>query len=172
MAEGISQYKLFTQNIYCIDASSLVNIFRHVGIPYPPYPEDVFPSLWEKLSNLIKQGRIISHITVYNKLKDKGDKLAEWCKINKKIFKDIDECQLEKIEEIRTKYDRQYWQIQIDREGDEWEDPWIIALAICEEALIVTDEKNTSNRIPYIANHFSIKSINLMNFFREIDLKL
>lgn len=158
-------------SIYCIDASSLINLFRHGGLPYPPYPEDVFPSLWKMISDLIKQGMIISHITVYNKLKDKDDKLAKWCKINRNIFKDFDECQLEKIKEIEPKYDTQYWQTHIDREGDEWEDPWIIALAICEDAIIITDEKNTPNRIPYIANHFSLKSINLMDFFREIKLK-
>lgn len=46
MAKQKSQLRLFSERIYCIDASSLINIFRHGGLHYPPYPEDVFPSLW------------------------------------------------------------------------------------------------------------------------------
>ena len=55
---------------------------------------------------------------------------------------------------------------------EEWADPWIIALAICEEAIIVSDERNSPDRIPYIASRFGITTLNLLDFFRDIRLEL
>ncbi len=52
-----------------------------------------------------------------------------------------------------------------------WADPWLIALSICEDAIIVTDEKNSSNRIPYIATAFQKQCMNLLDFFKAIGIK-
>ena len=83
--------------IYCIDSSSLINLFRH-------YPRDIFPSLWEKLDKIIKNGQIISHITVFREISRKDDEIKKWCQNHKSIFKDIDECQINQIREIRKQY--------------------------------------------------------------------
>jgi len=149
--------------IYCIDSSSLINLFRH-------YPRDIFPSLWEKLDKIIKNGQIISHITVFREISRKDDEIKKWCQNHKSIFKDIDECQINQIREIRKQYSESHWQAGMNRE--EWADPWIIALAICEEAIIVSDERNSPDRIPYIASRFGITTLNLLDFFRDIRLEL
>jgi len=166
------QLKLFKTKTYCIDASSIINLFRHHGLPYPPYPKDVFEGLWEKLDKIIKNGALISHITVLKEVEKRDDEAKKWCHRYKKIFKDIDNCQIEKIPQIKTKYSKSHWQAETNRKGQEWADPWVIALAICEEAIIISDEKNTPSRIPYIANHFEITTLNLMDFFKDIGLKL
>lgn len=77
-----------------------------------------------------------------------------------------------KKEEIKTRYSRSHWDAEINN-NQEWSDPWVIALAICEEASIITDEApDKPDRIPLIANSFGIKTYNLMDFFRLIGLKL
>jgi len=73
------------------------------------------------------------------------------------------------MEKIR-KYDRNYWDTSINN-NTEWADPWLIALSICEDGIIVTDEKPTSNHIPYIANHFNRQCLNLIDFFKKIGIK-
>ena len=52
-------------------------------------------------------------------------------------------------------------------------DPYLIAMAICNEATIITQEHKTkANRIPPIAAHFGIRSLNLLEFFQELKIKL
>jgi hypothetical protein len=166
------QQSLFKSKIYCIDASSIINLFHPRGAPYPPYPFDVFEGLWQKLEQIIKNGQLISHTTVFKEVSERDDDAKKWCKKHKNIFKDIDDCQIEQIEIIKTKYSKSHWEAEINRKGQEWADPWIIALAICEDAIIVSDERNSPDRIPFIASHFEIRTLNLMDFFKDIGLKL
>jgi hypothetical protein len=166
------QQSLFKSKIYCIDASSIINLFRHPGLSYPPYRADIFEGLWTKLDQIIEKGELISHITVLKEISKRDDEAKEWCKNHKKIFREIDNCQKKQIEKIKTKYSKSHWDAEINRKGQEWADPWIIALAICEEAIIVSDERNSPDRIPYIANHFGINTLNLMDFLKDIGLKL
>ena len=159
------QQRLFQVPIYCIDASALINITR-----YPGYPKEVFPTIWEKLEAMVEKGELISHIEVYEEVKKRKDPIYEWCKQKKCMFKDIDDCQIIEFEKIRTQYDPDYWNNEISK-GGPWADPWLIALSICEDAILVTDEKYTRNRIPYIANHFKRQCLNLINFFKKIGIK-
>lgn len=171
MGKG-KQASLFKTETSCIDASSISNLFRHGGLPYPPYPRDIFEGLWVKLEELIQKGQIISHETVLKEIEKRDDEAKRWCYTHKGIFKNVDDCQIEKPPEIRTKYSKSHWEAEINRKGQEWADPWIIALAICEEAIIISDEVYKPDRIPYIANHFGIRTLNLMDFLREVGLKL
>jgi hypothetical protein len=166
------QPSFFKFKVYCIDTSSIINLFRHSGLPYPPYRADIFEGLWTKLDQIIKNRNLISHITVFEEISKRDDEAKRWCEKYKWIFRDIDDCQINLINEIQTKYTKDGWEREISRKGQEWADPWIIALAICEDAIIVSDEKHSSDKIPYIANHFGINTLNLMDFFRDIGLKL
>jgi hypothetical protein len=157
------QKRLFPR--YCIDASALINLTR-----YPGYPRDIFPAIWEKLENMVKRDELISHIEVYKEIEKRKDPIYQWCKKHKKMFKDVDDCQIRELENIQHQYDPGYWNNEINK-GGPWADPWLIALSICEDAIIVTDEKNTPNRIPYIANHFNSQWLNLIDFFKRIGIK-
>jgi hypothetical protein len=166
MIEMEKQQRLFPVSLYCIDASALINITR-----YPGYPRDLFPTIWEKLENMVKRGELISNMEVYEEIKKRQDSIYQWCKQNKSMFKDIDDCQSKEFENIKTKYDSNYWNTEINKPGP-WADPWLIALSICEDtAFIVTDEKNTPNHIPYIANHFNKQCLNLIDFFKKTGIK-
>ena len=159
------QAPLFHRKIFCIDACALINLTR-----YPGYPRGVFPTIWEKLEEMAKSGELISHIEVYKEIKDKNDQIDHWCRKNKSIFKDVDECQQNKFESVKTQYNPDYWKRKIS-EDHPWADPWVIALSICEDAIIVTDENNNENHIPYVANHFDRKCLNLIDFFKIIGIQ-
>lgn len=159
------QHRLFPVSLYCIDASVLINISR-----YPGYPRDVFPTIWKKLEDMVKNDELISHIEVYREIEKKKDVISEWCRQNKNMFKEIDDCQITEFENIKKQYEQNYWDNEINKEGP-WADPWLIALSICEDAILVTDERNTHNHITYIANYFNRQCLNLIGFFKKIGIK-
>jgi hypothetical protein len=46
-------------------------------------------------------------------------------------------------------------------------------MAICEQAIVITQEHKTKlNRIPPIAVQFGVRSLNLLEFFQEMKIKL
>ena len=142
------ELELFPKIVYCIDTSSLINLI-------PPwkkdvYRRDVFPTIWEKLESMIKNEELISPLEVYKEIKVGQDEIYKWCKNNKKMFNDIDECQGQKLKDIKKQYDKKYWENEIRK--PRWADPWVIALSICERAIIVADEKNVPNRMNEIGN--------------------
>ena len=161
----MKQRRLFPIPIYCIDASALINLTR-----YPGYPKEIFPAIWDKLENMVKRGELISPEEVYKEIEAGGDSISQWCKQNKKMFKDIDDCQTQELNEIEKNYDPNYWKTQMNKDTP-WADPWLIALSICEDAIIVTDERNSPNHIPYIAKFFRKRCLNLLDFFKEIGIK-
>lgn len=153
--------ELFPKTVYCIDSSSLINL--------KPFRKDVFPTIWRKLEDMIKSGELISPMEVYGEIEIGKDIIHNWCKGNRAMFRDMDECQIQKLQEIKGQYDKQYWENEINK--PKWGDPWVIALCICEEAVIVADEKNTRNRIPAIASAFGLEYIELIDFFKAIGIK-
>jgi len=155
------QRKLFQETVYCIDTSSLINL--------KPFRRDVFPTIWSKLESMIKNGELIAPMEVYGEIEAGKDKTYDWCKSNKELFKDIDECQIQKLQEVKKQYDKNYWENEINK--PKWADPWVIALSICEEAIIVADEKNMQNRIPSISSAFGLKCLELIDFLKEIGIK-
>ena len=161
----MKQRRLFPIPIYCIDASALINLTR-----YPGYPREIFPAIWEKLENLVRRDELISHIEVYKEIGKRKDPIYKWCKRNIRMFKDIDDCQTQELNKIEKEYDAKYWKTQIDKDAP-WADPWLIALSICEDAIIVTDERNSANHIPFVANLFGRQCLNLIYFFEVIGIK-
>ena len=158
---------LFPKTVYCIDTSSLINLMPHGNKDV--YRRDVFPTIWETLENMIKNEELISPLEVCEEIKVGQDTLHDWCKKNKKMFRDIDECQSQKFQDVEKKYDKDYWKNEINK--PRWADPWVIALGICEEAIIVSDEKKAANRIPVISSAFNLKCLGLLDFFKEIGIK-
>ncbi len=155
------QKDLFQGKIYCIDSSALINL--------KPYRRDIFPTIWNKLENMIKKEELIAPSEVYGEIEVVQNSIYEWCKSNKKMFNDVDGCQADKLQEIKSRYDKGYWNNENNK--PKWADPWVIALAICEEATIVADEKNAPNKIPAIAAAFGVTCLGLLDFFKEIGIQ-
>jgi hypothetical protein len=151
---------------YCLDASSLIDLKRW-------YPKEMktFLPIWTKIEAMVSDGRIISPLEVQKEISFGNDEIVKWCKQNKFVFKDLDSCQIQELQNVKGKYAKDYWQKEINKDGH-WGDPWVIALSICEEAIIVTNEnKEKANRIPIIAKEFDIKSLQLLELFKEIGIE-
>jgi hypothetical protein len=157
------------KNFYIIDSCSLIDLNRH-------NPIDVFPSLWEKIGELIDSNMMISHIEVFNEVTKQDDILSEWLKKYKKMFRNVTLRQAELVSEILKKYPSF---VKIDKQYDA--DPWLIALAkemqenpqqklfFKVKRLIVTEESLRGNKIkiPFVCQEFGIECINRVEMFRQ-----
>lgn len=150
--------------IYIIDASSLIEM-------KDKYPENTFPSVWKKMDELYKERRLIAPAEVKDELLD--DELKKWIKNKKKMFIKPDEEQIKMVKEILSKF--RFLAKPEKPEGPN-ADPWLIALAVVlknkslfpEEYIIVTEEsKFRPNKIPAVAKHYNIESINLKELFQR-----
>lgn len=166
MKGNFEQLEAISFPAYCIDSSSLIELKR--------YPMDVFPSIWRNLDSMARDNELISPIEVYKEVEIIEDEIYRWCKKHKKkrkIFVEIDDCQINELQSVQKEYDKSYWEQEVNKTTP-WADPWLVTLAICKKAMIVTEEKNVPNRIPYIATSFNIKSLTLLDFFREKGIEL
>ncbi|AGK61381.1 hypothetical protein Asulf_01390 [Archaeoglobus sulfaticallidus PM70-1] len=160
----MAQLKL--EQVYVIDADALINIGRW-------YPRDmkIFEPIWAKLEELVDEELLISHYEVYREVSSGYDYISEWCKKHSRIFKDVDDEQISIFEKVREVYDKNYWDRNITNPNP-WADPWIIALAVQNKAIIVTNEnKEKPNRIPSVARAFGINSLKPIEFFKEIGIQ-
>jgi len=159
---------LFTNEIFIIDMSSLKEL-------HDRYPKILFPTIWQNITSLILEGQLYSHIEVLREIRNTiyaKDKLLLWTNKNKKIFSGLDDCQISKIPLIKSKFNSDYWNNNMNRPAP-WADPYLIAMAICEKGIIVTQEHKTkANRIPPIAKGFGIDSLNLLELFQKLNIKL
>lgn len=159
---------LFTSDIYIIDMSSLKEL-------HDRYPKNLFPTIWEHIASLIQNDQLNSHIEVLREIRNtiySKDKLLLWSNKNKKIFSGMDDCQIGKMPLIKSKFNPAYWNNNMNRPAP-WADPYLIAMALCEEGIIITQEHKTkANRIPPIAKELGIDSLNLLEFFQELKIKL
>ena len=69
---------------YSVDTSALMDAwFRY-------YPPDVFGSLWERLDELVNEGRLLAIDEVRRELSKKADDLLEWATQRARMFVPLD----------------------------------------------------------------------------------
>jgi hypothetical protein len=72
--------------IYCVDTSSLIAAWQE------RYPIENFPKFWDRMDSLVKDGRLISPIEVFNEIKKRSDDLHDWLRSRKDgMFRDLDD---------------------------------------------------------------------------------
>lgn len=157
-----------TSNHYIIDSCSLMELNRH-------NPLDVFPSVWEKIEDLINKDLFVAPKEVLNEINEGDDKLANWAKKQNKLFKDPTNKQIDIVRGILNKFPSL---VKENRKYDA--DPWVIALAvelatstqktlISIKRIVVTEEKIRGNKvkIPFVCQKYEIESIDIIDMFRK-----
>jgi hypothetical protein len=147
---------------YCIDISAFIDLWRGY------YPSDVFESLWKNLENLISAGFLFSPKEVLEELKKRDDELLKWAKKHKKIFINLDQQQLKYVKDIETRFPTFIDPNKSTPEAD----PFVIALAISQDLIVITSEKKASPgasrpKIPDVCSYYNLPCISLLEFFRE-----
>ena len=155
---------------YVVDNDVLITLMR-----YHPPDKPAYQAIWDEIKSLIKQKNLFSTIVVYEEIiryLGKEDRLKKWAKSHKKrFFISPDEETWQFAQDIIKKFPDLLDSKKLQT-GEPDADPFLIALARSEGATIITQErKDLPNRIPMVAAHYRVKSIDLYEFFEERKLK-
>lgn len=144
---------------YAIDACALIEAAKIYNLK-----KRAFSLIWERLDELITQGRLLSSCEVFEELKDPD--IVEWAKQRRGIFLPLNESIQSKTREILSKYPNI---IKIrGKKGDSNADPFLIATALLNDCTVVTNEKPGDEssgdwKIPNVCRQYNVECINLGN---------
>lgn len=147
--------------IYCFDTSSLIETWHRL------YPPEIFPDLWDKLDELINKGVVISPDEVLRELQRQDDGVLKWCKLRPEMFAKLEGTLLTTGIEITNRYKR----MLDEKPGKNGADPWVVALAIAREGVVVTQEqpanKGKSPRIPDVCRAERVPCVDILRFIKD-----
>jgi len=107
---------------------------------------------------------------VYNEIKDRKDRLAEWAHRSQDFFQIPTEDEMQFVAQI---FRFSHFQAMIREkerlQGKPVADPFVIAYAGCHNGCVVTQEAHRPNasRIPNVCEHFGIQCICLEEFMKK-----
>jgi len=155
--------------IFCFDTSAFVDVHRHLV--------RLIPQLYPELDKLFNSGRLISHKIVFQEIttrSKKPDSLTKWILPKEAFFKDISLQQTLLVSEIVQQFPAL---IHYNKEKDD-ADPWLIALVLEQRstpnlfsnlqdfAIVSNESALIPNRLPDACKHYSIKHLDLPDFFK------
>lgn len=143
---------------YVIDACALINASKNYNMS-----KKSFAHIWEAFNELIENGQLISSSEIFEELKD--DDIVQWAKSHKESFLPL----TREVQEKTTEILQQFPQIiKIQTKGSSNGDPFLIATAILENGVIVTDEGNKNHGIPMVCESLGISYMKLNDMLDEI----
>jgi len=153
--------------LYCIDTSSIIEAWER------QFPPDVVKSFWPRLDELIEAGRLIAPEEVRSELRRPS--LREWAKRRDALFRELTSAAqqtavTEAVEHLRAECRRRGLRL---RPTDFKADPFVVALARVEGAVVVTEEllareANARPKIPNLCESFGVRSLGVLDFTREL----
>jgi hypothetical protein len=141
------------------------------------YSKEVFVTLWAELAKLVKEGRLIAPREVLKEIEKQDDELLKWVKGQKKMFRDLDEEQLQLVRDILQNFRGLVDEAKETPEAD----PFVVALAITEHrkrqdslfrgrCTVVTQEKPSRGgkpKIPDACGHYGIECVPVSEPFQR-----
>lgn len=111
----------------------------------------------------------IIKINIDNEIKEPKDRLTQWASENKGLFSIPSIEELQFVNEI---FAIAHFQQLIEKKilsGRPVADPFVIAKAKFEDAIVVTEEvyKENASKIPNVCEHFDVECINLEDFMQK-----
>ena len=145
---------------YSVDTSALMNGWtKH-------YPPDVFETVWERIAGLIEEGRFLAPDEVLRELEKQEDDLHKWAKARSKMFLPLEQAIQQRAGAIANQF-KSLVQTKTVMGGSA--DPFVIALAVERNLIVVTDEQRRPKnpRIPDVCDALGVRCIPLVQLFRE-----
>ncbi|MGD0479158.1 MAG: DUF4411 family protein [Terracidiphilus sp.] len=148
--------------IYCVDTSSLIAAWQE------RYPIENFPKFWDRMDGLVKEGRLVSPIEVFNETKKRSDELHGWLKSRRDgMFRELDDDVQIEVAEVLQRFPR----LVGDKKLRTSADPFVIALARITGHQVVTEEKPTGNlnrpNIPDVCAQLSLSTIGILQVIQR-----
>lgn len=152
-------------NLYCLDTNVFIQAWNNYYSPAKA------ASYWEILDDLAKNGLIFSPVDVKKEIEKSDDDLKKWIKKREYFFRKPDERVTLKVGEILA----QFSGLVDNVKGRSLADPWVIALAEVEGAIVVTKEGMSESdkkiRIPDVCKARGIECIDDFTFIDRMGIK-
>lgn len=156
--------------LYCLDS----NFFIEAWNKY--YSPDFCEDFWKILNEVGSSGTFYIPSQVKEEIFRVDDELKKWLATSKIVVKEVDENVADCLKSIYAK-DEKHIQLVDSVKGRSLADPWIIAHAINDNAVVVrkeekiTDPSSGKIKIPNVCENMGVKWITDFNFIREIGIK-
>ncbi len=158
------------ENNYCLDANVLIQSWQKY------YSPRLCPDYWNILNDLGKQEIIFIPEVVYEEIIRTEDDLSKWLKNSnipiRKITGPVTTC-LQKI----YAHDPAHKNLVDNTKSRSLADPWVIAHAINENAIVVTKEEKITAlnslkiRIPNVCENMGVRWMNDFELLQELNIK-
>jgi len=157
---------------YCIDSNVLIQAKNG------PYDFEFFPTFWLWLDQKFQEGIIFSSSLVCDELLDGNDSLAGWVRERRSFFclpNQLVQSHYSHIVDFINNHRDLFSESEITKFLD-GADPWVIALAMAEQAIVVTHERFLNGpsrkiKIPNICEQFNIEYIDTYRMLRELRVR-
>jgi len=156
--------------IYCLDANVLIEAWQKY------YSPEFCKDYWEILNEQGRHGRIFVPEVVYDEITRTDDDLSKWLKKSKILIRKITEPVTLCLKDIYS-HDSSHIKLADSTKGRSLADPWIIAHAIHEKAVVVTKEEkvtalNSSKiKIPNVCDNMGVAWINDFQLVAELGIQ-
>jgi len=119
-------------------------------------PDQQFSSFWERLDGLAAEGRALVSEEVYEEIAKKADELFAWMKARTHmVVPHTDDIQ-DGVSEILASHPLLIKAVGVNRSGA---DPFVISLARCRRATVISQELHgslTKPKIPDVCGHYQV----------------
>ena len=155
---------------YCLDANVLIQAWQKY------YSPKICPGYWDMLDSLGSKNIIFMPEMVYGEIVRTDDYLSKWLKSSKISIKKIDEQVTKCLKDIYSA-DPNHKYLVDNTKARSLADPWVIAHALRENAIVVTKEEkvtalnSTKIKIPNVCDKMNVSWINDFQFIEELGIK-
>lgn len=143
---------------YVINACALIDTSKDYNMT-----KKAFSYIWQAFNELVENGQLISSSEIFEELKD--DDIVKRAKEHKETFS-----LLSKEVQLKTAEVLQHFPqiIKIQTKESSNGNPFLIATAILENGVIVTDEGNKNHGIPMVCESLGVKYMKLNDMLDKI----
>lgn len=155
---------------YCLDANVLIQAWQKY------YSPNISPSYWEIMNSFGLQNKIFMPEVVYEEIVRTEDDLSEWLKASDIPIRKIDEKVTKCLQDIYSA--NPIHKFLVDNvKSRSLADPWVIAHAMSENAIVVTKEEKVTAlnskkvKIPNVCDNMKVSWINDFQLIHELGLR-
>ncbi len=152
---------------YCLDANVLIQAWQYY------YAHDICPDYWRILDDFGQKGKLFIPEMVYDEITRTEDDLSKWIKTCKIPIRKIDGNVTKHLQKIYAANSRHKLLVDNTKKRS-LADPWVIAHALNENAIVVTKEEKVTAvnskriKIPNVCDNMNITWINDFQMVREL----
>ncbi len=157
-------------DIFCIDTNVLIQAWQKY------YSPDFCSDYWDVLDSLGAQGRIFIPEMVFDEIASTEDDLSKWLKESNIPVRKINEPVSKCLQDIYAKKELHKFLVD-NTKARSLADPWVIAHALNEKAIVVTKEEKVTAinsrriKIPNVCDNMGVQWINDFELVRRLNIK-